>query len=91
MNDPVYLECACHSEEHTLKFVCDPESQELFAMVFLHQYRGFWKKLWMAIRYVFGYKSKFGHWDCFILRPEDAPRLRVLLDQLEQPPPDHGA
>ena len=82
MNQPVYLECACHSEEHTLKFVYDPEARELFTMVFLHQYRSFWQRLWVAVRYAFGYKSRFGHWDCFILKPEDAPRLRALVDEL---------
>ena len=82
MEDPVFFECDCHSDEHTLKFTFDQEENELHTSVFLHQYRGFWRRLWVAVRYVCGYKSRFGHWDCFILRAEDAPRLRALVDKL---------
>lgn len=77
-----FFECACYSDEHTLKFSYDPDENELFASVYLNQYRHFWKRIWVAVKYVFGYRSKYGHWDCFLLRPEDADRLKALLDKL---------
>jgi len=77
-----FFECACHSDEHTLKFMYDPDENELFTSVFLDQYHSIWKRIWIAIKYVFGYRSKYGYWDCFLLRPEDAPRLRSLIDRV---------
>ncbi len=77
-----FFECACHSDEHTLKFSYDPDENELFTSVYLNQYRHIWKRIWGAIKYVFGYPSKYGHWDCFLLRTEDAARLRSLIDRV---------
>jgi hypothetical protein len=77
-----FFECQCYSDEHTLKFTYDPQDDELYASVYLSQYRNFFQRIWTAVRYVFGYRSRYGHWDCFTLQREDAERLRGLLDQL---------
>jgi hypothetical protein len=79
-----FFECACFSDEHTLKFSYDPDENELYTSVYLNQYRSVWKRIWVAVRYVCGYRTKYGHWDCFILRPEDAIRLRSLVDRVIQ-------
>lgn len=79
-----FFECACFSDEHTLKFSYDPDENELYTSVYLNQYRSVWKRIWVALRYVCGYRTKYGHWDCFILRPEDAARLRSLVDRVIQ-------
>jgi hypothetical protein len=79
-----FFECACYSDEHTLRFSYDPDENEMFTSVFLNQYRNIFKRLWIALKYVFGYKCKYGHWDCFLMRPEDAERLKRLLDRMSQ-------
>ena len=78
-----FFECLCSSDEHTLKFCLNLDDRELYTSVFLNQHRSIWGRIWTAVKYVFGYKSQFGHWDCFNLRREDAGRLRRLLDRLE--------
>lgn len=80
--EPEYFECACFSPEHTLRFVWDEEDNEIYTEVFLYQYHNFFKRIWMALKYVFGYKCKYGHWDCFILQTKDAQRLKDLLNKL---------
>jgi hypothetical protein len=50
--------------------------------VYLNQYSNVFKRVWIAIKYVFGYRSKYGHWDCFIMQSGDGQRLRALLDRL---------
>lgn len=30
---------------------------------------------------MFGYTSRFGHWDCFLLKQEDHPRLLAMLSK----------
>jgi hypothetical protein len=77
-----YYECQCYSDEHTLKFVIDDEECELYASVFLHQYRNIFKRIWVAIKYVFGYKCKYGHWDCFMMQDEDIDRFKQLGDKM---------
>lgn len=73
-----YFECACHSDEHRLVFSYDPDDDypDVFASMFINQYEGFFKRIWIAIKYIFGYKCKYGHFDCFMLKSkEDAGRL----------------
>jgi hypothetical protein len=82
--EPQYFECACHSPEHTLRLIWDDEDNEIYAEVHLHHYQHFLKRLWMAVKYVCGYTCRYGHWDCFIMRPTDAHRLKQMLNKLEQ-------
>lgn len=82
---PQYFECACHSAEHTLRFSWDDSSNCIYTEVFLHQYCNFFKRILVAVRYIFGYKCRYGHFDCFIMQPEDAARLKALTEKLESP------
>ncbi len=77
-----FFECTCSSEEHTLRFVIDNEDGEMYTSVFLNQYRSWWKTVWVGIKYIFGYKCIYGHWDCTIFSTEDVVRLRDLCDDL---------
>jgi len=80
-----HFDCICFSNEHTLRFVYIEEYNELYLDVYLHQYRNIFKRVWVAIKYVFGYKSKYGHWDWWSLRPEDTKRMIELLEQVKDP------
>lgn len=73
-----YFECECYSDEHALKFTFDPDDGELYLSVFL-QKRPFFKRLWAAIKYVFGYKSKYGDFESgTVFKPEDLEKLANL-------------
>ena len=37
------------------------------------------KRAVVAVGYFFGYKCKYGHWDCFLFRPEDVDSLIEML------------
>jgi hypothetical protein len=37
------------------------------------------RRTWIAIKYIFGYKCKYGHWDCFDLRYEDCDRFMDMI------------
>jgi len=78
-----YFDCACGSSEHTLRFVLDSDNNTIYTLVFLNQYRGFWKRLLVAIKYLFGYKCKYGHWDEWILKPEDVTEITLLLNKIK--------
>lgn len=67
------ISCSCLSPEHTLTYNLNLEDKEIYTSVYLNQYRPLYKRVWVAIKYIFGYKSVYGHWDCFV-----ADRSRIL-------------
>lgn len=81
-----YFECQCYSDEHRLVFSLDVEAGYepiLECSAFLADFPAFWARLWAAIRYVFGYKSKYGHFDSFMMRPEDVERFKRLISEYQ--------
>jgi hypothetical protein len=78
-----YIECNCTSAEHTLRLTLDDgeEFSPIYVEVQLNRYHGFFRRLWRAIRYMFGYECKYGHWDEAILVGAEVRKLRDLCDQ----------
>jgi hypothetical protein len=77
-----YVTCTCYSVNHTIEFVAndDPEDEDLmYVAVQLHRYE-WWRRLWIGIRYILGYRSVYGHWDCTSLGELEVAKLRAFLD-----------
>lgn len=81
-----YSECSCSSDEHTIRwqrwraeFINEDIDQEIFCSVYLKQYKGFFQRVWYGIKYMFGYQSKYGAFDCTILDKEEAQKLIDFL------------
>ena len=83
MERPEYFECRCSSDEHTLRlwFDDDPEDPSVYASVFLAELP-FHRRLWEGLRYILGRKCRYGHFQEFILRPEDRERLIGVVKRL---------
>ena len=79
-----FFECECQSDEHVFKFSYDKEEGDFYLAVYLNQYRRWYQRVWVAVKYVFGYKSKFGHFDTTLVNQEDTKRLRDLCDHTLQ-------
>jgi hypothetical protein len=83
-----HFECQCHSDEHTLRFTLDTEpaldeAPEIYTSVFLGLWEPWWKRIWIGIKYVFGYTSKYGHFDCWTMKPEDVDRMLEMLHKFK--------
>lgn len=79
-----YFECRCHSPEHTLAFYLDEEEPKmLYGVIFLNS-GSFFTRICNSIKYIFGYKCKYGHFDEFIVDPENAQRLIDLLEKIKE-------
>lgn len=76
--------CECHSLEHQLTFWYDTEYNELYCEPHLVTYRNFLKRIYVGIRYIFGYKSRYGEWDSLIFKQNDVDKLRQFLDEKYQ-------
>lgn len=51
-----YLECDCHSNDHTVWFLSDKDEKygdDLYIHTSLQTHHGFWKRVRIAFRYVF--------------------------------------
>lgn len=70
--------CTCHSLEHQFTFNYDPEIG-LYCEPHLSTSNNFIKRLIIGIKYIFGYKSKYGAWDEFIFKKEDLNKLNKLI------------
>jgi len=80
--ESTFFECQCTSSEHTLKFIYDEEDKELYTSIYLCQYRNIFKRIGIAVKYIFGYKCRYGEWDCFLFKNEDIKELQKLLEKI---------
>lgn len=76
--------CECHNVEHQLVFSYFPEDNEVYMAVHLIPEYNIWKRIWIAIKYIFGYKSIYGHFDEFIFDKSDADKLQKIVDFLKR-------
>lgn len=80
-----FVDCRCSCEEHILRFDIDffPDDPILATSVFLNVHLPWYKRLWIAFKYVFGYvvRKKDGHFDCTIFEEKDVENLKQLCDR----------
>jgi hypothetical protein len=68
----IYFECICNGPEHFIKFsFFNEDDGELFLTTFLKQDHKWYKRIWVALKYIFGYKCKHGHFNEIIINPKD--------------------
>lgn len=72
--------CQCYSPEHRLIFWYDEDEKQHHVMVHLNPERNFFKRVWKAITYILGYRSRTGDYDDFLLDNEDKERLKEFLN-----------
>lgn len=60
------LICDCHSAEHQVIFNYDEEDDDIYIHIHLHN-----PSFWSRLKYLFGYKSRYGAWDEIIVSKED--------------------
>jgi len=74
-----YTECQCMSTEHLLKFHLDLKDGVLCLNFHLANWKPWYIRIWVAIKYIFGYKSKYGDFDEFFFKDEDVKRILALF------------
>lgn len=77
------LICDCNSSEHQIIIHKDSDENTVYCHIHLVK-RRFWKRFILGIKYIFGYKCKFGHWDEFIFKPEHSQQIQNLLEHLNR-------
>ena len=83
------LICSCHSTDHQIVLLYDEdinESGKSYPMCYAHvllNKKPFWGRLKHGIKYIFGYKCKYGAFDEFIFNPDDAYKIQRLANYLK--------
>lgn len=77
--------CDCENTEHQLIFSHfeDDDLETVYVSVFLRPEENILKRVWSALRYIFGHRSRYGYFDEFIFNPHDADRLQKVVDFLK--------
>lgn len=78
--DKIYIECSCGSPEHLLKFERDEDYVYVFVLLTTD---GFFKRVWVALKYIFGYKCRYGHFDEILLSKDSVRHLSEFLNKKE--------
>jgi len=78
-----YVECRCGSDEHVLRYTLsvDEDDQEIYTSVFLNHWKPWYKRWWHVIKYAFGYKCKYGDWDCTTMGEIEVDQLQAIIDE----------
>jgi len=72
--------CECNSTEHIVIFqVVDGYEDEIDVEIHLTP-RPFFERIWYGLKYIFGYRCKFGDFDEILL---DKNKLKELLKSLD--------
>ena len=72
--------CQCENTEHQLIF----REIEGDVYVSIHlKTDSFWKRFKNGVKYIFGHKSRYGDFDEFIFKNEDAYKLQKIVEQLK--------
>lgn len=78
-----YIECTCSDFAHLFRVVYDPEETDMdnraWMEVQLNQWRPWYKRVWIGIRYMFGAQSRFGAYDTTSLEREQAEKFIAIL------------
>lgn len=76
--------CKCENVEHQIVFSYFPEDneREIYMSIYLNPMYGFFKRIWVALKYIFGYKSMYGHFDEIIIDSHSSDKLIKILKYL---------
>ena len=77
-----YFECACGSAEHTIRFTLDKQDEPpmIFGDIYLDHYLSWYKRVWVAFKYIFKLPPQNCHFDDWIMRDEDVARLKAMCE-----------
>lgn len=78
----LFVQCDCHSIEHQFLLSYWPDEEDppmLYLRVHLASWEGFFRRLWAGLRYAFGYKSRYGHWDEALVNAKKASEIYGFL------------
>ena len=88
-DEHLYVRCSCSSPEHQLHIHFNTWTndsniidEEMSISIFLQE-KPFLKRLVMGIKYIFGYKSKYGHFGEILIDKNTAKEIKDFMGKYE--------
>lgn len=91
MDDTMLVQCTCADTDHIMIWQMDSRffdsdfleqyPPEFYVDVHLSTWKGFWCRLWVGIKYIFGHKSRYGDFGGCSLNIKDADRIMEFLER----------
>lgn len=76
--------CKCYSSEHQMIMSYFPDECSVYVSIHLVPEHNIWKRIKNGIKYIFGYRCKYGHFEEFIFNSSDADRLQKIVNVLNR-------
>ena len=73
--------CSCFNSEHQINFIHDPDDKLVYCEIHLVKLP-FLKRLKYGLKYIFGYKCRYGCFDEFIFTEEHIHPLKHTIETL---------
>ncbi len=83
MNNEI-LVCECGDPSHQLVFSYDDGDEEVYVSVLLNPNHPWYKRLWVALKYIFGHRSIYGDFDEVILTKNHVGKLQNIINILNK-------
>ena len=75
------IDCACHSDEHILLFSKNDEEDYKCVYLSYHLQNDYWyKRIWKGIKYIFGFKSKYGNFGEVIIDKSNIDKFEEIVN-----------
>ena len=74
---------SCTTPEHKIVLSYDSTFGEMYVEYYLMQYDNFFKRIYVALKYIFKCKSHDSHFDCTILTSSQLKLLRQYLTSID--------
>jgi hypothetical protein len=81
-SDTVLVSYICSRFEHQVVVIND--RQGFIEMCIYMIDSNLFKRIWHGIKYLFGYRCRYGYWDEMIFTRKDADKLQKLVDELKK-------
>lgn len=82
--------CECFSPEHQIVFetqkdiIQDVGEFDTVVMSIHLVKKSFWRRIKVGIKYIFGYKCKYGSFDEVLLQPDDYSKMQKIVDEMKK-------
>lgn len=80
INKPTLITCACQSPEHIMLADFDEDNNLVFLSVHLCPERNIFKRIWKAIKYIFGHICIYGTFDEFVIDNSNVNEFKEIVN-----------
>lgn len=80
-----FIVCACRDLEHMMRFQYFADDEDIERIIYfethLRTWRNIFRRYWEAVKYLWGYKSRYGEFDEVLMDKEE---VKKLVDYLQE-------